>query len=72
MSKIIAESSTRPSPKKVVITSNTTGDKIDITSGFSFLEYHENIFSDTIRINYQFVDTGVNITRGSVKETLPL
>ena len=72
MSKIIAESSTRPSPKKVVITSNTTGDKIDITSGFSFLEYHENIFSDTNKMSYGFVDTGSNILDGTVKEKLPL
>ena len=71
MSKIIAESSTRPSPKKVVITSNTTGDKIDITSGFS-LEYHENIFSDTNKMSYGFVDTGSNILDGTVKEKLPL
>ena len=72
MSKIIAESSTRPSPKKVVITSNTTGDKIDITAGFSFLEYHENIFSDTNKMSYGFVDTGSNILDGTVKEKLPL
>ena len=72
MSKIIAESSTRPSPKKVVITSNTTGEKIDITSGFSFLEYHENIFSDTNKMSYGFVDTGNNILDGTVKEKLPL
>ena len=72
MSKIIAESSTRPSPKKVVITSNTTGNKVDITSGFSFLEYHENIFSDTNKMSYGFVDTGSNILDGTVKEKLPL
>ncbi len=70
---ITAAISQTPLPESIKIKSNTiSGKELDIVDGFAFLEYHENIFSDTIRINYQFVDTGANITRGSVKETLPL
>ena len=70
---ITAAVSQTPLPESIKIKSNTiSGKELDIVDGFAFLEYHENIFSDTIRVNYQFVDTGVNITRGSVKETLPL
>ena len=71
--KITAVTSLGHTPRKVLIKSNTiSGKEIDIVDGFGFLEYHENIFSDTIRVNYQFVDTGKNIQRGSVRETLPL
>ena len=71
--KITAVTSLGHIPRKVLIKSNTiSGKEIDIVDGFGFLEYHENIFSDTIRVNYEFVDTGKNIQRGSVRETLPL
>ena len=64
---ITAAVSQRPLPESIKIKSNTiSGKELDIVDGFAFLEYHENIFSDTIRINYQFVDTGANITLSMV------
>ena len=70
-SLIVPSISQSPKPTKVIITSNVdTNKKPDLIGGFAFLEYHENIFADTNRISYAFVDTGIQ--GQTIKESLPL
>ena len=70
-SLIVPSTSQSPKPTKVIITSNVDANKKpDLIGGFAFLEYHENIFADTNRISYAFVDTGIQ--GQTIKESLPL
>ncbi len=58
--------------KEVTITSNKTGDVVDISPGISMLMYFESILQDTLRMTIRFVDSGDSVDGKTVREGLPL
>tara|TARA_R100000908_G_C3747928_1_gene142926 strand:+ start:416 stop:1762 length:1347 start_codon:yes stop_codon:yes gene_type:complete len=55
-----------------IFSNKNEGKSIDLTGGFSSLTYIESIMSDTIKVNYTFIDTGKGSEGKTVTEALPL
>ena len=73
MSVQVASKGTEPSiPTQIDIKSNSTGKTVSLLGGFVEMTYTESIMSDSIKVNYTFIDSGQSIDGKSVRDGLPL
>ena len=55
-----------------IFSNKDTTKSVDLTSGIVEFKYYESILSDTMRVEFSFVDTGNSIDKKSITESLPL
>ena len=55
-----------------IFSNKDEGKSVDLAGGFSSLTYTESIMSDTIKVNYTFIDTGKGSEGKTITESLPL
>jgi hypothetical protein len=70
--QIISKSAESSFIRQITITSNQTGDSIDISTGTIQLMYYESILQDTVKASVTFVDTGNSVNEKTVLEGLPM